>query len=113
MNKKSKYQRPVKKQQEQIFISRKENNNIKKTGSDFFTDNSSKKNLYIFSSLVLGITFITFLPSLFCGFTNLDDQYYILDIPYIKGLSFKIIRTLFSNFYVGNYEPLAMLSLCN
>ncbi|MDD5571187.1 MAG: glycosyltransferase family 39 protein, partial [Bacteroidales bacterium] len=72
---------------------------------------ANKKNKdVLFAILVLAITFVVFFPSLKCDFTNLDDQYYVLNNPDIKNLSFNNIKILFSNFYVGNYQPMAMLT---
>ncbi|MFA6924670.1 MAG: tetratricopeptide repeat protein [Bacteroidales bacterium] len=72
---------------------------------------SNKKNKDIlFAIFVIAITFLCFLPTLKCSFTNLDDQYYIINNPDIKNLSFNNIKILFSNFYVGNYQPLTMLT---
>lgn len=70
----------------------------------------SNKNTYIFAGITILITLVAFLPSLFCDFTNLDDQYYVLNNPDIKSISFNSLKTLFTNFYVGNYQPLAMLT---
>ncbi|HNW98750.1 MAG TPA: tetratricopeptide repeat protein [Bacteroidales bacterium] len=72
------------------------------------TRNDNKNTWY--ALFVLAITFISFFPSLKCGFTNLDDQYYVLNNPDVKNLSFSNIKILFSNFYVGNYQPLSMLT---
>jgi len=62
--------------------------------------------------LLIGIlTFIAYFPALKGTFTNWDDMVYIGGNPYIKSLSVKNFAAIFSSNYMGNYHPLAMLSL--
>jgi tetratricopeptide (TPR) repeat protein len=56
-------------------------------------------------------TFIVYLPALRGTFTNWDDMVYVNENPYIKALSAANLSDIFSKFYMGNYHPLAMLSL--
>jgi protein O-mannosyl-transferase len=56
-------------------------------------------------------TFIAYLPALQGSFTNWDDMVYIKGNPYIKSLSFQNLAAIFSENFMGNYHPLAMLSL--
>lgn len=39
-----------------------------------------------------------------------DDNLYVVENPAIRKISLENIRTLFSNYYVGNYAPVQMLS---
>jgi len=67
--------------------------------------------------LISAITFIAYYPSLRAGVTNWDDNSYITDNPYIKEISAAKIKETFAGtkeshpYYMGNYHPLAMLSL--
>ncbi len=62
------------------------------------------------------ISFLT-IASYFSAFdneiTSWDDEFYLNTNPYLKDLSFQNIKTLFNTdtYYMGNYHPLAMLSL--
>ena len=62
-------------------------------------------------SIISFITFVAYYPSLLGNLTNWDDMVYIRDNPYIKVISFDNLKAIFSNNYMGNYHPLAMLSL--
>jgi protein O-mannosyl-transferase len=70
---------------------------------------ASRTVVYLAAAIVLA-TLISFLPVFQCGFTNLDDQYYVINNPDIRSLSFDHIASVFSRAYVGNYQPLSMLS---
>ena len=56
-------------------------------------------------------TFVAYLPALRGNFTNWDDMIYVGANPYIQSLSAKNLAAIFSENYMGNYHPLAMLSL--
>lgn len=64
---------------------------------------------------VLGLTFLTFLPTFQNAFTNWDDDMYIRDNPLVKNLSSKNLETMFAPdedaFVGGNYHPLTILTL--
>ncbi|MCX6267700.1 MAG: tetratricopeptide repeat protein, partial [Bacteroidetes bacterium] len=62
-------------------------------------------------ALIAIATFIAYLPALKGVFTNWDDMVYIGANPYIKSISAKNLAAIFSENYMGNYHPLAMLSL--
>lgn len=71
----------------------------------------SKKLKILFSVFfILAITFISFLPSLKNDFVNWDDPQYALENTSIRKLTPGNIKTIFSSFYVGNYQPLTMLT---
>jgi tetratricopeptide (TPR) repeat protein len=80
------------------------------TPNNLKTENYSIKYLlkYIFG--ILAITFIAFFPSLQNDFVFWDDPEYVLNNPFIKELNLGKLFD-FSTFYMGNYHPLAMVSL--
>jgi len=59
---------------------------------------------------LLVITFISFLPSLQCGFTNWDDDRYVIENTLIHHLSFQSVGRIFTSFAIGNYHPLTLLT---
>ncbi len=65
-------------------------------------------NLYFLLFLV-GLTFVVFFPILSNDFINLDDPNYLSENPVVKSLSSENIKAMFSNQFVGNYQPLTML----
>lgn len=67
-------------------------------------------NEKFFLPVVLLITFIVLFPSLQNKFINLDDPQYVTENPVIKNISIKNIKIIFSEQFVGNYQPLTMLS---
>ena len=60
--------------------------------------------------LIAGLTAIAFLPSLFNGFTNWDDDVYLTQNPLVKELSADNVRSLFTGFHIYHYHPLTLLS---
>lgn len=60
--------------------------------------------------LVLLITALVFWPSLSNRFVNLDDPQYVLENPVVKEISADHLRAIFTEQFVGNYQPLTMLS---
>lgn len=69
-----------------------------------------KLKIVILISLILIITFVAFLPSLKNGFVNWDDEIYVINNTAIKSLSVGNINKILTSFFVGNYQPLAILS---
>ena len=61
-------------------------------------------------SIIACITFIAFLPSLENGFTNWDDDKYVVDNPDIKDVTLHNLAKISSSNYLGNYQPLTMLT---
>lgn len=53
---------------------------------------------------------IVFLPSLFHGFLNWDDQLYVLNNPIVQSLTGKTFRAIFSTSFDGHYHPFILLS---
>jgi hypothetical protein len=68
------------------------------------------RRLLFCCSIVAGITLIAFLPSLYNGFTNWDDDLYVVNNPDIKGVTPYNLAKIFSSSYIGNYQPLTMLT---
>ncbi len=69
-----------------------------------------KKYSIIIISLVIIITFFTLYPCLENGFTNWDDDVYIIENTSIRTLSFQNIGQFFSSFYYGAYIPITIFS---
>ena len=63
----------------------------------------------IFLPLVLAITFLCLSPSLQDKFTNLDDTQYLIENPVVKDFNSENLKTIFSEQFVGNYQPITML----
>jgi len=61
-------------------------------------------------ALVILCVFIAYKGSTGNGFTNLDDDLYILQNPIIQTLDGAHIKQVFSEFYLSNYHPLTTLS---
>lgn len=53
---------------------------------------------------------VVFWGTLGNGFVSWDDRNYLLDNPYVHGLSADNLREIFSSFRNGNYHPLPLLS---
>ncbi|MFH1038967.1 MAG: tetratricopeptide repeat protein [PVC group bacterium] len=68
----------------------------------------TKKKIVILS-LVLGITALTFLPSLFLGFNPFWDLFYVHRNPFQRPLTFRLAQEAFGFFLEGNYHPLTLL----
>jgi len=69
-----------------------------------------KKNWGYLIAILL-ITLIAFSPSLNCGFTNWDDNLYILENPLVTGQLSNTFEEITTAFVAGNYHPLTLLSL--
>lgn len=63
-----------------------------------------------FLPIVLAVTFIVFLPALQNKFVNLDDTQYVVENPVIKDFNSENLKIIFSEQFVGNYQPITMLS---
>lgn len=72
------------------------------------------RNLKSLTFILFGIVLLTLIiysNSLNNDFlTNWDDKRYVVENNDIKGLSWQNIKNIFSNFYMGNYQPLSVLS---
>src|SRR3990172_10245634 len=58
--------------------------------------------------IAAAVTSIVYLPSLWNGFVNWDDQWYVYINPLIKTIDLKALATAIQ---VGNWHPLTMFSL--
>ncbi len=67
-----------------------------------------KQSLLPWLLLAMGITAICFLPMLRNGFTNWDDELYVVNNKLIPGPDWK---GLFTESVAGNYHPLTMITL--
>jgi hypothetical protein len=60
---------------------------------------------------LIAVTFLLYASTLYHGFIfSWDDYDYIVNNPAVHGFSLAHIKTVFSNFYVGNYAPLHLIS---
>ena len=69
----------------------------------------NKKQFFILSGIIL-LTIIVFSSGINNEFVAWDDNAYIMENKYIKDLSAKGLKTIFTVFYEGNYHPLTCLS---
>lgn len=56
-------------------------------------------------------SFLVFYPTLWCGFINLDDPYYITNNPLIRSLDYGAVVRLFTEPHLAAWIPLTYLSL--
>ncbi|MDF1547209.1 MAG: tetratricopeptide repeat protein [Bacteroidales bacterium] len=71
----------------------------------------SKKQLYLWLAIISISTIIVYAPAFKNEITNWDDDNYIVKNPWLQELSGENIKSIFTEYYMGNYHPLAMLSL--
>ena len=60
--------------------------------------------------LIIALTFIFFLPSLYNGFVDWDDVKLLLENTQYRALDWPHIRWMFGTFYMGHYQPLTWLT---
>ncbi|MFN0173111.1 MAG: tetratricopeptide repeat protein [Saprospiraceae bacterium] len=67
---------------------------------------------YNYGLIVLAVfTFFLYLKVRTCDFlTGWDDDSYVVDNPYIQQLSWENLKKIFSSFFLGNYQPMSVLS---
>ena len=94
------------KQREKTKVSR-----IKKTKFELPEVQKKTKILWLF--IIAAITLTAYYPAFDNEITSWDDEFYIDDNPYLKDLSGETLSKLFDfeTYYMGNYHPLAMVSL--
>ncbi len=71
----------------------------------------SKNSVLIWIAVLIVTSTIAYYPAFKNGITNWDDDSYITNNPTLKEISSKNIKQIFSEYYMGNYHPLAMFSL--
>ena len=59
---------------------------------------------------IIFVTAIIYLKALQNGFTNIDDDYYIVNNPYLRDFSLNGIVAIFTHFYSFNYHPFTSLT---
>ena len=69
-----------------------------------------KQTKYIYLSIIILLTIITFSNSFNNGFVSFDDIAYITTNNFLKDISFNGIKSVFSNFIIGNYHPFTILN---
>jgi len=60
--------------------------------------------------VVISFTALLYSRSLFNGLTLMDDDYYIINNPFLKDFSWHGVTAIFSSFYSANYNPLTTLT---
>ncbi len=71
----------------------------------------ARKNIFSWSAVILIITLAAYSLAFTGELTSWDDDEYVIKNPNLKELSTETVKNLFSEYYMGNYHPLAMLSL--
>lgn len=90
----------------------KQTKNIKATSHAGQVSKINIKPLhYLMLALILVATLIAYFPTFDNGFTNWDDNGYVLENNEVKELSTENIKELFTRYDMGNYHPLTMLTL--
>jgi tetratricopeptide (TPR) repeat protein len=79
------------------------NNSATNTKSSFNVPNWAPIAVLVFTALI-------YCKALKNGFAGLDDDLYIVNNPIIKDFSFSSIKTIFSTFYAGFYQPFVLLT---
>ncbi|RLD65704.1 MAG: hypothetical protein DRI95_08045, partial [Bacteroidetes bacterium] len=70
-----------------------------------------RNKILLWSAIIILITTAAYFPAFQNGITNWDDDNYITNNPTLKQISTENIKQIFSEYYMGNYHPLAMFSL--
>lgn len=60
--------------------------------------------------LILLLTALVFIKSVFCDFTNFDDDTFILKNEQIRDISLDGLKAIFTSFKAGKYQPLTNFS---
>jgi protein O-mannosyl-transferase len=72
---------------------------------------SYKSLIIVLLLLIMAVTFAAYYPALNNKFTNWDDGGYIIDNLDLKNFNLEGIKNRFSHYFMGNYHPLALISL--
>lgn len=70
-----------------------------------------RNNILLWSAIIVLITTAAYFPAFQNGITNWDDDNYVTNNPTLKEISSENLKQIFSEYYMGNYHPLAMFSL--
>jgi len=76
----------------------------------WYLSDKKSKDYWWLAGIAL-VTIITFIPSLGNAFTNWDDPNYVLNNLLIRNLTVSNLTAMFSQTYMGLYQPLGLLSL--
>ncbi|MFH0982754.1 MAG: tetratricopeptide repeat protein [Planctomycetota bacterium] len=68
------------------------------------------RSAWLLPTLVAGIVFAAFFPSLRNGF-NYDDEANIISNPHYRGLGGEQLKWMFTTFHMGHYQPLSWITL--
>ncbi len=71
---------------------------------------SARLRLWMVPLVLTVITFLVFLPTLWSGFVEWDDQVNLYENPDYRGLTWPQIRWMFSNVLMGHWIPLTWLT---
>jgi protein O-mannosyl-transferase len=72
---------------------------------------AKQENLLNWKVFVLvAVTFLAYIPSLNNEFVNWDDIVYIMNNDMITSLNWVNLKNIFSSYFMGNYNPLILLS---
>ena len=69
------------------------------------------RNTTFWIALTLVLTALTYLPAISNGFVNWDDDFYVTGNNLIRSLDPAHLKAMFSQSFMGLYQPLVMLSL--
>ncbi len=58
---------------------------------------------------LLVFTAILYSKAAFCSLTSFDDDFYVTNNPAIRDFSLHGVKTIFTSYYVGHYQPITML----
>jgi len=58
---------------------------------------------------IILFTFMLYMRGIQNSFTNMDDDFYIINNPFLRDFSWHGIKAIFSSFYTGNYHPFTTL----
>lgn len=93
-------------------MAQKKNIPPKKAAALPLEKSNDSANIFIYGGVAVLLTIFCFLNALKGGFTNWDDVQYVTENNLIRSLSWDNIKTIFTTPSVmGNYHPLAVLSL--
>jgi tetratricopeptide (TPR) repeat protein len=59
---------------------------------------------------VVAFTAILYSQAIFNGFTSFDDDFYILNNPFLRDFTWHGVKAIFTSFYSSNYHPFTTLS---
>jgi tetratricopeptide (TPR) repeat protein len=68
---------------------------------------SSSERVLLFAIILFVLTLVVYVPSLKNGWTNWDDEGYVLDNPLVKSID---LSAIFSSYVMGNYHPVTVLA---